>query len=92
MDYAFVAKKLKNIMPGEMMCRECMEETKKLYNLDKNILINIHGRACKRLKDNKYYCLGKITDNYKTVKLCSSNFMCNSCKLINNNLDYYNIN
>ena len=77
--------------PGEMMCRECMEETKKLYNLDKNILINIHGRACKRLKDNKYYCLGKIKDNYKTVKLCSSNFMCNSCKLINNNLDYYNI-
>ena len=77
--------------PGEMMCRECMEETKKLYKLDKNILINIHGRACKRLKDNKYYCLGKITDNYKTVKLCSTNFMCNSCKLINNNLDYYNI-
>ena len=79
--------------PGEMMCRECMEETKKLYNLDKNILINIHGRACKRLKDNdnKYYCLGKIKDNFKTVKLCSSNFMCKSCQLINNNLDYYNI-
>ena len=79
--------------PGEMMCRECMEETKKLYNLDKNILINIHGRACKRLKDNdnKYYCLGKIKDNYKTVKLCSSNFMCKSCQLINNNLDYYKI-
>ena len=76
---------------GEMMCRECMEETKKLYKLDKNILINIHGRVCKRLNDNKYYCLGKIEDNYKTVKLCSSSFMCNSCKLINKYLDYYNI-
>lgn len=77
--------------PDQIMCKECMEETNRLYNLGKDCLINIHGRVCKKLDDNRYYCIGKFIDKkYKRTLICMNNkFMCNSCKFINDNINYY---
>ena len=95
----FCGKKIeeynKYCSPDQMICKDCIKETKEIYGLDKSsLLINIHGRICKKLKEkNKdilYYCLGKFTNNIKQITICyPGDIMCKSCKFINDNINYY---
>ena len=77
--------------PGEMMCKQCMEENKKIYNLNnKKILININGRvATNAFIDKKFHCFGKFKIN-KEIKNCiPEEFTCIACQKLNEAKEYY---
>lgn len=87
-----IDKYKKNCKPDEMICDECMEKNLKLYNLNKeeHALINIKGRVSfNNLEDKKFHCLGKFSVD-KDIYLCSTNFSCKACNILDEMKSYYN--
>ena len=78
--------------PGEMICKECMEDNKEIYHLSnhKSILININGRVSSNaFKDKMFHCLGKFMIG-KEIKNCiPGEFTCFACQKLNESKDYY---
>ena len=78
--------------PDEMICKQCMEDNKEIYHLNKHksILININGRvSTNAFKDKKFHCLGKFKIN-KEIKNCiPKDFTCIACQKLNEAKEYY---
>ena len=78
--------------PDEMICKQCMEDNKEIYHLNKHksILININGRvSTNAFKDKKFHCLGKFKIN-KEIKNCiPEDFTCIACQKLNEAKEYY---
>ena len=77
--------------PDEMICKQCMEENKKIYNLNnKKILININGRvATNAFIDKKFHCLGKFKINLEINNCIPEEFTCIACQKLNEAKEYY---
>jgi len=79
--------------PNKMICKACMEKNKRRYNLESNYLININGRAAKKIKDkNKekgFHCFGHFLIGKIQIENCIDKFCCESCKLLNKHQNYY---
>ena len=76
--------------PNKMICKKCMEKNKKRYNLKDKYLININGRAAKRIKDGDkgFRCFGHFFFGKIQIEICNK-FCCMGCQLLNNYANYY---
>ncbi len=74
--------------PNQMICKECMEKNKKLYNLNKSYLININGRLAKKRKDGNFHCFGHFFKG-NLIDNCVKDFTCEACKLLKSYENYY---
>ena len=63
--------------PNTMICKKCMEKNKKRYNLGNKYLININGRAAKKIqdgdKDKGFHCFGHFLIDNKQMILSAGN-------------------
>ena len=82
-----IGNEMKKCSPNEFMCKSCMEDNKKRYNLKKHYFININGRVCKKNK-GKYHCFGHFYIRNQ-IEDCITIFICNACKMIEKYSNYY---
>lgn len=84
----FIEENKMTCAPNQFMCKECMKINKEKYNLNNKYLIGINGRVARELKDGRYHCYGVFNVNSK-FEICSNNFTCQSCDLLNKYSKYY---
>ena len=80
-------KEIQKCCPNEMVCKDCMEKNKNMYNLKNKYLININGRAARKHK-RRFHCFGHFLIGNQ-IENCVDKFSCEACKLLDKFENYY---
>ena len=80
-------KEIQKCCPNEMICKDCMEKNKNMYNLKNKYLININGRAARKHK-RRFHCFGHFLIGNQ-IENCVDKFSCEACKLLDKFENYY---
>ena len=78
---------IQECIPDKMICINCMEKNRKIYNLESIYLININGRVAIE-NDGKYHCFGHFLVGNQ-IENCIQKFSCEACKLLDKYDKYY---
>ena len=74
-------------LPDKMICKNCMNKNKKIYNLENGYLININGRVSIEY-NGQYHCFGHFSVGNQ-IENCIKKFSCEACKLLDKYKKYY---